>query len=275
MPIVELLTPPPGDAYASEAAEQAQTYVDAFARVGLTVRPRAWTDAGDAPALALLAWGYHLHPERWAALLDSWPADVPLFNPAPLMRWNTRKTYLAELDAAGVPTVPTWFGDASARSVAAAFGWLGADELVVKPQVSAGSHATYRVKRGEDSPDVVDAMIQPFLPAIQDEGEYSLFYIDGAFSHAICKVATNGDFRIQPQFGGVNARWEPDEEAKDVAEAALAAAPGEALYARIDLLRRLDGHLALIEFEAIEPDLYFHHGEHVLDHLAEAVSARL
>lgn len=275
MPLVDLLTPPPEDAYASEAADQAPIYVEAFARAGLAVRPRPWTDAGDAPALALLAWGYHLHLERWLALLDGWGAEVPLFNPAALMRWNTRKTYLTELEAAGVPTVPTWFGDAHPHKIATAFDTLGTAELVVKPQVSAGSHSTYRLKREDALPTVPDAMIQPFLPAIQDEGEYSLFYVGGAFSHAIRKVAADGDFRIQPQFGGVNIRWDPDDEALWIADAALAAAPDEALYARIDLLRRLDGQLALIEFEAIEPDLYFHHGEHVLDRLAHAVRSRL
>jgi glutathione synthase/RimK-type ligase-like ATP-grasp enzyme len=118
-------------------------------------------------------------------------------------------------------------------------------------------------------------MVQPFLPAIETEGEYSLFYIGGTFSHAIRKVAQSGDFRIQPQFGGVNTRWQPDSEAEAVAESALRAMPGEALYVRIDLLRRLDGRLALIELEAIEPDLYMHHGERVAERLADAVRQAL
>jgi glutathione synthase/RimK-type ligase-like ATP-grasp enzyme len=275
MPVIDLLLPPPGDAYADEAREQARSYVEAFARTGLTARPRSWAECGDAPAVALLAWGYHLHPERWLALLGRWPAGVPLFNPAALMRWNTRKTYLADLEAAGVPIVPTLFGDAAPPAIASAFDRLGADELVVKPQVSAGSHETYRLKRGDALPGVADAMIQPFLPSIQSEGEYSLFYIGGEYSHAIRKVATKGDFRIQPQFGGANSRWQPDAESLAVAEAALRGAPGEALYVRIDLLRRLDGRLAVIEFEAIEPDLYFAYGDRVLDRLAEAVSRSL
>jgi glutathione synthase/RimK-type ligase-like ATP-grasp enzyme len=200
---------------------------------------------------------------------------VPLFNPPALMRWNTRKTYLGELEAAGVPTVPTWFGDAGAASVNAAFDRFGCDQLVVKPQVSAGSYQTHRLSRSAAAPSLDDAMIQPFLPAIESEGEYSLFYIGGAFSHAIRKVAQAGDFRIQPQFGGVNTRWHPDSEAEAVAAAALRAVPGGVLYVRIDLLRRLDGRLALIELEAIEPDLYMHHGERVPERLAEAIKARL
>ncbi len=270
-----MLIPPPHVSYAAEAVEQAQSYREAFRPAGLDLRPRPWTEAGDRPALALLAWGYHLDLPRWTALLEAWPANVPLFNSPALIRWNTRKTYLAEVEAAGVPTVPTWFGDAEAGSVAAAFERFGCDELVVKPQVSAGSYHTHRLTRGAPAPSLPDAMIQPFLPAIESQGEFSLFHIGGAFSHAIRKVAQAGDFRIQPQFGGVNTRWQPDSEADAVAEAALRAMPGEALYVRIDLLRRLDGRLALIELEAIEPDLYTHYGERVADRLADAVRQAL
>jgi glutathione synthase/RimK-type ligase-like ATP-grasp enzyme len=275
---IDILIPSPAEAsYHGEALEQARAYVDAFAHAGLDLRPLPWTDpqAGSAPALALLAWGYHLNLPAWTTLLDGWTTDVPLFNSPALMRWNTRKTYLAELESAGVPTVPTLFGNAGPEAIAAAFDRLGADELIVKPQVSAGSHQTYRLKRGDHFPALPEAMVQPFLPAIQDEGEYSLFYIGGALTHAIVKRATDGDFRIQPQFGGVNESWEPEAEALAVAETALANAPIAATYARIDLLRRLDGKLALIEFEAIEPDLYSHHGEGVLKQLAAAVATSL
>lgn len=272
---IDLLVPPADEDYAPEALSQAQDYVAAFARVGLEARPRAWTKAGDASALALLAWGYHLQAERWTALLDAWLPEVPLFNPAPLMRWNTRKTYLAELEAAGVPTVPTWFGDADAESVAAAFERFGSEELIVKPQVSAGSYDTHRLRPGDAVPEVREAMVQPFLPSIETEGETSLFFVGGELTHGVRKQASGGDFRIQPQFGGVNTRWTPGAEARAVADAALAAAPGEPVYARIDLIRRLDGKLALIEFEAIEPDLYFEHGDGVLERLAEVIATRL
>jgi glutathione synthase/RimK-type ligase-like ATP-grasp enzyme len=170
-----------------------------------------------------------------------------------------------------VPTVPTLFG----TPAPSAFDLLGTDELVVKPQVSAGSYRTERVLRGDPLPTITDAMIQPFLPSIQTEGEYSLFHVDGAFTHAIVKRPTGGDFRIQPQFGGRNEPWQPDREALTVAEAALTAAAEPPLYARIDLVRRPDGRLALIELEAIEPDLYFDHCAGVLDVLAEGVRRAL
>jgi glutathione synthase/RimK-type ligase-like ATP-grasp enzyme len=255
---VDLLMPVAGSHYDADAADLAKPFHAAFADAGMTLRPRPWNlGPGDGDAtLALFAWGYHFDVARWDAMLAAWPADRPLFNQPALLAWNTRKTYLLELAAAGVPVVPSHFAHANDASIAAAFDAFGCDELVVKPQISAGSHQTVRVRRGNVVEPLDDAILQPFLPAIADEGELSLFAIGGHFSHAARKVATGGDFRIQPQFGGRFTRYDPDPEALAVFDATLAALPQAPLYARIDLLRRADGQLALIEVEAIEPDLY-------------------
>ncbi|MBY0520218.1 MAG: hypothetical protein K2P79_07310 [Sphingomonas sp.] len=278
MPVtIDVLMPAVGDYYAAEAADAVADYAPAFAAAGMALAPRAWTEGpGDGAAtLALFAWGYHADPARWLAMLDAWPAGNRLINPAALLRWNTTKTYLEALAAAGVPIVPSLFGDADAASVAAAYDHFGVDELVVKPQVSAGSDRTVRVRRGDALTPLANAIIQPFLPAIGDEGELSLFYIGGDFSHAARKVAAAGDFRIQPQFGGVITRIDPPAEAIAVAKHALAALPEAPCYARVDLLRLADGGLALIELEAIEPDLYPDLDDGVRDRLATAVAAVL
>lgn len=255
---VDLLMPVTGSPYDAVATDLAKPFRAAFEAAGMTLRPRPWDlGPGDGDAtLALFAWGYHFDVARWDAMLAAWPADRALFNPPALLAWNTRKTYLLELAAAGVPIVPSHFGHADAASVAAAFEAFGCDELVVKPQISAGSHQTVRVRQGDAVAPLDNAILQPFLPAIAEEGELSLFAIGGHFSHAARKVATGGDFRIQPQFGGRFTRYDPDPEAMTVFDTTLAALPQAPLYARIDLLRRMDGQLALIEVEAIEPDLY-------------------
>ncbi|WP_404368272.1 RimK family alpha-L-glutamate ligase [Sphingomonas sp. MMS24-J45] len=274
---VDLLMPVAGSPYDAVAADLAVPFVTAFTGAGVALTPRPWDlGPGDADAtLALFAWGYHFDVARWEALLDAWPADQPLFNPPALLRWNTRKTYLQELATAGVPIVPSHFGRADDASVAAAFDAFACDELVVKPQVSAGSHHTVRIRRGEAVTPLGDAILQPLLPAIAEEGELSLFAIGGRFSHAARKVATGGDFRIQPQFGGRFTRYDPDAEAMAVFDAALAALPHAPLYARIDLLRRADGRLALIEVEAIEPDLYSDLAPDAPHRLATALSEAL
>lgn len=250
---------------------------------GLAVSAQAWTDPVDTDAaslvLPLIAWGYHLRQADWFAQLEAWEAaEIPVINPVPTLRWNTTKTYLIALEAKGAPVVPTHAHDRlTSEALAAAFDAFGVDELVVKPQVSGGSQDTVRVKRhgalegGPRGP----ALIQPFLPAVGEEGELSLFYFDGVFSHAVTKVAASGDFRVQPQFGGLVSGVAPEPEALRAAQMVLEAADQPLTYARIDLIRGLDHTPQLMELEVIEPDLFL---EHAHDHgaaFAAAVKARL
>lgn len=274
---IAVLTPPADGEYAAAAAEYLAPYRAPFAARGLELVELPWPDAlsHDGPTLALFAWGYHFDVARWGAILAEWPAGRPLFNPPALLAWNTRKTYLRALAAAGIPVVPSRFGPADDASVAAAFAAFGCAELVVKPQVSGGSWQTRRLRPGDPVAPIADAILQPYLPAIANEGELSFLFIGGAFSHAVRKVAAAGDFRIQPQFGGVFTRFDPAPADRALAERVVAAAPAPPLYARIDLIRLPDGALALMELEAIEPDLYLEHGDDVAGKLADALLDRL
>jgi glutathione synthase/RimK-type ligase-like ATP-grasp enzyme len=274
---VDVLMPAAASPYADIAPHYLAPYRPAFADRGIELRPRAWKlGPGDGDAtLALFAWGYHLDLAAWQRMLADWPGDRPLFNAPSLMAWNTRKTYLRDLDAAGIPILPNIFGRADAESVAAAFEYFGCDEVVVKPQVSAGSHLTVRAKPGGPVVPLDDAIIQPFLRAILDEGELSFLFIGGRFSHAVRKVAAPGDFRIQPQFGGVFSAFDPDAAQRALAERTIATLPGQPLYARVDLLRMTDGNLALMELEAIEPDLYVGQEPEVPARLADALASAI
>ena len=277
---IDVLMPAAASEYGAAAAEILDQYRDAFAARGMALAPRPWDQGpgvdedGGGATLALFAWGYHLDVTRWEAILAAWPAKRLLLNAPALLAWNTRKTYLLELEAAGIPIVPSRFGRADNASVAAAFEHFGADELVVKPQVSGGSFRTVRVRRGEAMEPLDDAIIQPFVPAVSGEGELSFLFIGGTFSHAVRKVAKQGDFRIQTQFGGQFSRFEPGPEQVALAGRVVAALPEPSLYARIDLLRLGDGSLALMELEAIEPDLYPHMAPELPARLAGAVAAQ-
>ena len=274
---IDVLMPATGHDYAPVAAECLAPYRAAFAERGLELVPRPWTEGpGDgAAALAFFAWGYHHDLAGWDAMLAAWPADRPLFNPPELIIWNTRKTYLSVLAASGLPVVPSRFGTADAATVAEAFALFGCDELVVKPQVSAGAWLTQRLHPGDPVEPVADAILQPFLPAVGDEGELSFLFIGGAFSHAVRKVAAAGDFRIQPQFGGTLTAFTPVTEDQALATRIVSALPAEPLYARVDLIRLPDGQLALMELEAIEPDLYVEQEPAVPARLADALLRRL
>jgi glutathione synthase/RimK-type ligase-like ATP-grasp enzyme len=238
----------------------------AMERGGLTVEPRSWTDVGDLDAdlvLPLVAWGYHGDPARWHALLDRLEAqDVPVANPVPVLRWNSDKTYLVGLGDRGVPTIPTDFVEAlDVACLRASFDRFGS-EIVVKPPVSASAVGTYRLRGGDAVPaDVAGCpmMIQPFLPAVMEEGEYSLLMFDGQYSHAVLKRPATGDYRVQPHLGGREIRCDAPDGAIAIAQRALAEAPAPPAYARVDMVRGTDGELKVIELELIEPSLWLEH----------------
>jgi hypothetical protein len=253
-----LLVPHAGYPFADVADALAGRYRALFARHGLALGLQPWTSGPpEVPTLAALAWGYHLAPHRWRDLLSTWPETVPLLNPPDLLAWNTDKQYLVELDSAGVATVPTRFADrADASALASARDFFGAAELVVKPRVSGAGHLTALIGPGDRAPDLTDAMIQPFLASVRDSGEKSLFFFESRFSHAVRKVAADGEIRVQREYGGTYSAFDPDPATLALAWRALAAAPLPPAYARVDIVAGADGEPLVMELELIEPDLY-------------------
>ena len=209
-------------------------------------------------------------------------AGVVVGNPLAIVSWNADKLYLAELERLGVPGIPTlWPESAGPADIAAAFEHFGCDRVVAKRRVGAGAIGQSSFSRGEAVPADwrIDqpTMIQPFLPAIQHEGELSFIFIDGRFSHALIKRPTAEDYRIQSLYGGVEVPLDPAPADLAAAEAAVARLPFAEvpLYARIDMVRRPDGVLALIEAELVEPYLYPRQGAAFGARLATAIMARL
>lgn len=255
-----ILTPSPG--YYENWQESAAQYRALF---GEELAFRPWNEPGDLSGfdlvLPLLAWGYQRSPADWYGLLEAW-RGLPFANDLETLRWNTDKEYLLSLEASGVPIVPTRLTDAlDEADIDAARSAFGA-EIVVKPSISGGADGTYRLGAGERVPDDVRGrrmLIQPLMPAIAEEGEYSLFHFAGRFSHAIVKRPATGDFRVQEQFGGREESVEAPAGGLALAEAALAVAPAPPLYARTDMVRGDDGTFRLMELELIEPSLFLSH----------------
>lgn len=250
--------------------------------LGFVPEYRPWTDIGDVSkfrlVLPLIAWGYQKEPGLWYTLLDRLNAcGANMANSVAVLRWNTDKSYLMELNGLGVPIVPTTIAaclDQTELEYAAKL--FGTGSLIVKPPISGGAFGTYRINAGEAIPaDVVHQrmIIQPFMPAISSEGEYSLFYFDGAFSHAIIKRPAAGDFRVQDYLGGTEAAVTPPDDACILAKAALAAAPANCLYARVDMLRDENDQMRLMELELIEPSLFLKFAPDKGAAFAEAVKA--
>ncbi len=246
-------------AYGVEAA--------ALERAGFAVEARPWNECGEVDAfdvvLPLVAWGYQFDVAGWHTLLDRLQAEArSVLNPVAVLRWNSDKRYLEELAKLGIATVPTRFAEALDEAALEAARTAFGRELVVKPPVSASAYGTHRLSHRDAIPEDVAGqamMIQPFLASVMAEGEYSLVYFDGGFSHAIVKRARSGDYRVQPHLGGTELPCDPPAGSRMVAEAALAAAPELPAYARVDLIRLDDGRLAVIELELIEPSLWLQH----------------
>jgi glutathione synthase/RimK-type ligase-like ATP-grasp enzyme len=238
-----------------------------------------WTTDADLSdfdlVLALLAWGYHRDGD-WAGQIDRWQAaGIRLQNPPAVLRWNADKAYLADFEAKGAPVVPTIFveavTEAALHDAAARFG---TDRLVAKPRISASAFRTIRWSPGAplDGAPTDAAMIQPFMAEVLEGGEPSLLYLGGRFSHAVSKRPQAGDFRVQPEFDGILAPYQPWPDELAAAEAALAAAGEPLLYARVDLVRDLEGRPVLMELEAIEPDLFLEYDSTAPVRFAEAVA---
>jgi len=213
-------------------------------------------------------WDYYDRPEQFLAALAEIDASGTLLeNRLPLVRWNLRKTYLRELAARGVPIAPTlWRERLQPGELASLFAELGADQAVIKPVVGAGASGAWRLDRTslrrqavaiEDYYSDRPLLLQPFADAILTEGEYSLFWFDGHYSHAIVKLPQAGDFRVQEEHGGDIRAVEPESSLRAAAATTLAALGETPLYLRADFVRSNDGrNWWLMELELVEPSLY-------------------
>lgn len=238
-----------------------------FAGFDLVLIGTPWDYAGDKDAFL----------DRLGAIAAM---GVPLCNPLELVRWNADKRYLRDLAARGVATIPTlWAETASATDIAAAFDHFGCDRVVAKRRVGAGAVGQALFSR--DDPGLAGwrmdwpAMIQPFLPAIAEEGEFSFVFVDGGLSHTLIKRARSGDYRIQSVYGGHESAVVPSAADRAAAQGVMARLPDVPLYARIDMVRLPEGHLALMEAELIEPYLFPQQGPDFSRLMGEALLRRL
>jgi len=230
-------------------------------------------------------WDYTTRLADFLAFVDDVAAMNRLENPAAVVHANTDKRYLRRLAEAGVPTVPAaWFEQGHVVDFAAVKAALPvAAGYVLKPIVGAGSRDTIKVAAADDDGanaflrrvlPVEGLIAQPFLPRIAD-GEVSLIFLDGAFSHAVIKKPRAGDFRSQPEFGSVVTAHAPTARERAIADAALAVAgASDLLFARVDLVTGLDDAPAVIEVELTEPSLYLGWSADAAARLADAIVTR-
>jgi glutathione synthase/RimK-type ligase-like ATP-grasp enzyme len=257
----------------------------ALRAAGLTAETLAWdsprSDFGRARATLLRAtWNYPDRPAEFLAWVDRTASRSLLLNAPEAVRWNVHKKYLLELERRGVPVVPTRLVEKDEATplgdVMRARGWI---DVVVKPAIGTGSRGTLRVaEEGAERDDAHlrvlvdrgDALVQPYMASVEEYGERAVVWIDGELTHAVRKSRRFlGDReRVSPA-----VPIAPDEA--ELALAAIAAAPGPLMYARIDIVRDEHGAPCIMELEIIEPSLFFAQSPAALDAYVRAVTRRL
>ncbi|MFN8126551.1 MAG: hypothetical protein U0R64_08615 [Candidatus Nanopelagicales bacterium] len=275
--IVTCLTMPEPDV-------DADVLMDALAAAGVGAELVAWDDLGVdwsvyGCAVVRSAWNYIDHLDAFNAWAARAGEATSLFNPAPVITWNTHKGYLRELADQGVDVVPTAWVRAGSRTTLAHIMddniW---SDVVAKPVVGAGSYLTERIRDPESSEALAfwdrlvgerDAMVQPYLASVEEYGERSLVWIDGALTHSVRKSPRLGD---DPE--SVSEALPIADDERELAETVMADIPHELLYARIDLIRDAFGRPLLAELELVEPSLFLRQSDHALRRLVRGIAAR-
>lgn len=242
-----------------------------------------WT-AFDAVLIRTI-WDYFEHYAAflaWTHTLDR--LGVTVINDTKMLRWNSDKRYLLDLERHGISIIPTRV--AQGAFLPAALSQMADRDVVIKPTVSGGAWHTVRGKPGTADfeqalaklPPQLDYLVQPFIPEVASHGEWSLMYFGSTYSHAVLKRPTAGDYRVQERHGGSMAQATPDEAIIDAGSKTLAAVAAlghqEPVYARVDGVV-VNGRLQLMELEVIEPSLFLAERPDAAEQFARLLLERL
>jgi glutathione synthase/RimK-type ligase-like ATP-grasp enzyme len=251
--------------------------VDALGRRRVRVSVVDWSRPFDWPGDADLAvvrstWDYTVRRDEFVRVLGE--LSTRLANPAAVIGWNSHKSYLVELSDRGVPVVPTVL---VRRGDPVLLPALDAPMIVLKRAVSAGARGIGRFAAGDPLATehlaaltaAGDALVQPFEPTIGD-GERSLMFFGGEFSHAVRKVAADGDFRVQTRHGGRNLPHVATGAELRAATLALSCVDGDLLYARVDMIGTAEAPLVM-ELELIEPEVFLPTAAGAADRFGDAI----
>lgn len=212
-------------------------------------------------------WDYQNDSEKFLDVLEKIDKVSHLENNFELMKWNMNKNYLFDLEKKGVRIVETiWEKNFKTETANHYFERLKSNEIIIKPNISANADNTFRLTREKLNEKLHELekifadrefMVQPFMQNIVDEGEYSLFFFNGEFSHCVLKRPKEKDFRVQEEHGGKFKSVGPSEQQKTIGKNIIDKLAVLPLYGRTDLVRTADNDFALMELELIEPSLYF------------------
>lgn len=259
---------------------------------GVVVELASWDDKQVpweryAAVILRSTWDYHQRIgdfNKWLKQLEAVQARV--FNPLPMLRWNMDKTYLEQLQKLGVPVLPTeWLPRGAFASLEKTLTRMNWEQAVVKPTIGAGGDDTWLVTledaerdqaRFEDLLTRSGVMVQLFAPQIV-QGEWSLFYFNGVYSHAVLKFPAPGQFLVHEHRGGTAHGVQPPapliRQASAILRLACQLNKDVPLYARVDGFTTA-GQLVLMELELIEPNLYLECvDEYAVERAADSIAS--
>jgi glutathione synthase/RimK-type ligase-like ATP-grasp enzyme len=214
-------------------------------------------------------WDYHRRIDEFHAWIDRMEATgTRLWNPPRVLRWNADKRYLAGIAHPSLAPPPTAILERGSLvnlpGLLEARGW---SEAVLKPAISADGFSTEgtSLDRAASDQAVLDAMlgrgdvvVQRLVPEIRTNGEISMMFFRGVFSHAVSKRPQAGEFRVQERLGGTITRADPPSGLVEHAHALLDVHAQGYLYARVDVVAAAE-RFVLMEIELLEPSLYLEH----------------
>lgn len=261
-------------------------FLNELRRRGIRSDPLVWDDdsvdwgAWDAIVIRS-CWDYHLKVDRFLGWLQRLQAvRLVVINEPEVMRWNLHKGYLLDVARAGGRIPPTRVitrgARGSLRETIESAGWSA---TVIKPAISAsGQSARLIAGRPTDEDERVyaamvaggDVLLQADVPNVRRQGEWSLVFFEGRYSHAALKLAAPGEFRVHIEWGGTVESREPPLSLVQQAQRLVDALDLGATYARVDGTE-VSGDLIIMELEVIEPELFFDRHPDAAGRLADAV----
>lgn len=278
------------DWYTLQVLLEDELVIDALKQKQLNVIKKSWSDPDYDWSLCRAVifrttWDYFDRFGEFSHWLKQIESKLVCINDLSTILWNMDKRYLIEMAQKGVRAVDTFIlPKGEVVDLKQKLQHHGLSEAILKPVVSGAARHTYRIT--DDNIDDIqqtlsdlikqeDFMLQPFQKNIMSDGELSLIVINGKVTHAVKKVAAEGDFRVQDDHGGTVAPHQPNEDEINFAEQAVLACDPKPIYARVDIIRDNDNLLSLMELELIEPELFFRFHRPAAFALADAIFKKL
>lgn len=235
-------------------------------KAGYSVDVLSWTTNCDwsvyTAAVVRTTWDYTLRLNEFLEKMTLISSQTRLINCLETIQWNSRKSYLKDLQDWGLKTIPTEFS--WPQDWGSLFDQWKTGDIMAKPQVGANSAGTHVITPGNipTSPLFNESpLIQPFRKGVLTDGELSFHFFNGKFSHLVRKFPKVGDYRVQEEHGGTILSETPSakdlEDATHIYQTIEHKLKQPSLFHRIDVVHNEKKEMEIMEVELVEPSLYF------------------